>query len=45
VVEIAAGNGMNFQHYPSTVEEVVAIEPEPYLLPKPNRRRATHPCG
>ena len=31
VVEIGAGNGMNFRHYPSTVEEVVAVEPEPYL--------------
>jgi len=31
VVEIGAGNGMNFQHYPATVEEVVALEPEAYL--------------
>jgi ubiquinone/menaquinone biosynthesis C-methylase UbiE len=31
VVEIGAGNGINFRHYPSTVEEVVALEPEPYL--------------
>lgn len=31
VVEIGAGNGMNFGHYPATVEEVVALEPEPYL--------------
>lgn len=31
VVEIGAGNGMNFPHYPATVEEVVALEPEPYL--------------
>jgi ubiquinone/menaquinone biosynthesis C-methylase UbiE len=34
VVEIGAGNGMNFAHYPSTVEEVVAVEPEPYLRRK-----------
>jgi ubiquinone/menaquinone biosynthesis C-methylase UbiE len=34
VVEIGAGNGMNFAHYPSTVEEVVALEPEPYLRGK-----------
>jgi ubiquinone/menaquinone biosynthesis C-methylase UbiE len=34
VVEIGAGNGMNFQHYPSTVEEVVALEPEAYLRTK-----------
>lgn len=31
VVEIGAGNGMNFRHYPATVDEVVALEPEPYL--------------
>jgi ubiquinone/menaquinone biosynthesis C-methylase UbiE len=34
VVEVGAGNGMNFRHYPSTVEEVVALEPEPYLRAK-----------
>ncbi len=31
VVEIGAGNGMSFGHYPATVDEVIAIEPEPYL--------------
>jgi SAM-dependent methyltransferase len=31
VVELGAGNGINFRHYPSTVTEVVAVEPEPYL--------------
>jgi ubiquinone/menaquinone biosynthesis C-methylase UbiE len=36
VVEIGAGNGLNFTHYPATVTEVVAFEPEPYL-----RARAT----
>lgn len=36
VVEVGAGNGMNFGHYPASVGEVVAVEPEPYL-----RRRAT----
>ncbi len=34
VVEIGAGNGMNFAHYPPGVDEVVAIEPEPYLRAK-----------
>lgn len=31
VLEVGAGNGMNFAHYPAEVSEVVAIEPEPYL--------------
>ncbi|AJP00936.1 methyltransferase type 11 [Streptomyces cyaneogriseus subsp. noncyanogenus] len=31
VVEIGAGNGLNFAHYPGTVAEVVAIEPERVL--------------
>ncbi|MER5211935.1 class I SAM-dependent methyltransferase [Streptomyces sp. NPDC002838] len=28
VIEIGAGNGLNFAHYPRTVSEIVAIEPE-----------------
>lgn len=28
VLEVGAGNGLNFAHYPATVSEVVAIEPE-----------------
>lgn len=36
VVEIGAGNGLNFARYPRTVTGVVAVEPEPYL-----RRLAT----
>jgi ubiquinone/menaquinone biosynthesis C-methylase UbiE len=31
VLEMGAGNGLNFAHYPSTVDEVVAVEPESYL--------------
>ena len=31
VLEVGCGNGGNFGHYPSTVTEVVAVEPEPYL--------------
>jgi SAM-dependent methyltransferase len=34
VVEIGAGNGANFEHYPATVREVVAFEPEAYLRQK-----------
>jgi SAM-dependent methyltransferase len=31
VVELGAGNGRNFGFYPATVDEVVAVEPEPHL--------------
>jgi SAM-dependent methyltransferase len=31
VVEVGAGNGLNFARYPTDVTEVVAVEPEPYL--------------
>jgi SAM-dependent methyltransferase len=31
VVEIGAGNGLNFRHYPARVE-VVATEPDPHML-------------
>ncbi len=37
VLEIGAGNGMNFAHYPDSVAEVVAVEPEPYLRAKAER--------
>ena len=31
VIEVGAGNGMNFSHYPPAVTSVVAVEPEPHL--------------
>lgn len=34
VLEVGAGHGANFARYPSTVTEVVAVEPEPYLRGK-----------
>lgn len=34
VVELGAGNGLNFEQYPATVTEVIAVEPEPFLRQK-----------
>lgn len=34
VLEVGAGNGVNFGHYPPTVETVVAVEPEPFMRDK-----------
>lgn len=31
VIEVGAGNGLNFTHYPPEVTSVLAIEPEPLL--------------
>jgi ubiquinone/menaquinone biosynthesis C-methylase UbiE len=31
VVEVGAGDGANFPHYPGSVARVVAVEPEPHL--------------
>ena len=31
VIEVGAGTGTNFSHYPETVTEVLALEPEPFL--------------
>lgn len=31
VIEVGAGNGLNFAHYPATVAEVVAVEPDDHL--------------
>src|SRR5687768_16694885 len=37
VIEVGAGNGMNFAHFPPGVTRIVAVEPEPHL-----RRLARH---
>jgi ubiquinone/menaquinone biosynthesis C-methylase UbiE len=31
VVEVGVGNGISFDHYPDSVAELIAVEPEPYL--------------
>lgn len=42
VIEIGAGNGLNFPHYPPEVNHVLAVEPEPRLraLAEDNARTA-----
>jgi ubiquinone/menaquinone biosynthesis C-methylase UbiE len=43
VLEVGAGNGLNFGHYPAAVTAVLAVEPEPRLraLAEQSARRAT----
>lgn len=43
VVEVGAGNGTSFSHYPATVDELVAVEPEPYLRQKAIERAGSTP--
>jgi SAM-dependent methyltransferase len=43
VLEIGAGIGANFAHYPPTVDEVVALEPEPYLRERAGRAAVAAP--
>ncbi len=45
VIEVGAGSGANFAHYPSTVSEVVAVEPEPYLRERAQREAAKAPVS
>ncbi|HEY3829936.1 MAG TPA: class I SAM-dependent methyltransferase [Solirubrobacteraceae bacterium] len=41
VVELGAGSGANFAHYPAAVSEVLAVEPEPYLRQRAQLAAAT----
>jgi ubiquinone/menaquinone biosynthesis C-methylase UbiE len=43
VVEVGAGNGINFEHYPAGVEELIAVEPEPYLRGQAEQAAAASP--
>ncbi|TDW93329.1 methyltransferase family protein [Kribbella pratensis] len=43
VVEVGAGDGGNFAHYPADVVSVLAVEPEPYLRAQATRQAATAP--
>ena len=43
VVEVGAGNGINFEHYPESVTEVIAVEPEPFLRRQAERAAAGAP--
>ena len=45
VVEVGAGNGLNFAHYPPAVEEVLAIEPEPFLRERARAAAASAPVA
>lgn len=43
VVEVGAGGGANFPHYPTGVGSVLAVEPEPYLRARARERAADAP--
>ncbi len=45
VIEVGAGSGANFAHYPTTVSEVLAVEPEPYLRERAQRAAAQAPVS
>ncbi|MGX1857223.1 class I SAM-dependent methyltransferase [Dietzia sp. NPDC055340] len=40
VVEVGAGSGVTFEHYPPEVTRVVAVEPDPHLRTHARRRAA-----
>jgi ubiquinone/menaquinone biosynthesis C-methylase UbiE len=45
VLELGAGHGLNFAHYPASVTEVIAIEPEPTLRAAATEAGASAPVA
>lgn len=45
VLELGAGNGLNFPYYPATVSEVVAVKPESYLRERAAEAAARAPVS
>ncbi len=45
VIEVGAGHGGNFAHYPETVERVLAVEPEPLLREHAERAAGSAPVS
>jgi ubiquinone/menaquinone biosynthesis C-methylase UbiE len=45
VVEVGAGSGANFQHYPTSVSEVIAVEPECFLRERAESAAARAPVS
>jgi ubiquinone/menaquinone biosynthesis C-methylase UbiE len=43
VIEIGCGNGANFSLYPPTVIELIATEPDPYMLKRARRAARSSP--
>jgi SAM-dependent methyltransferase len=42
-IEVGAGNGLNFAHYPTSVSHVLAVEPEPRLRASATRAATSAP--